>query len=147
MVLQTYVNEYRGFGLIAPVVTGKLPRSLHLGRQVNWTNAWYETVGVAGNVGAIFVSRISTALHGAKEERYLLTGSTLFLITTPILIAVLAFVWITEQAKIGIAFTFTYSLMSLVLVSPFIRDHAILSEAGSWLFEYRWLVLFIALIG
>jgi solute carrier family 41 len=78
--------------------------------------------GVAGNVAAIFVSRISTALHGAKEERYMLTASTLFCITTPILIAFLAFVWVTEQARVGLAFTFTYSMISLILVSRYDFD-------------------------
>jgi len=94
LVLQAYVNEFRGFGLIAQVVTG-----------------------VAGNVAAIFVSRISTALHGAKEERYLLTASTLFCISTPILIAFLAFIGLTGQVNIGFAFATSYTLLSLAIMA------------------------------
>lgn len=73
--------------------------------------------GVAGNVGAIFVSRISTALHGAKEERYLLTAGTLFGISSPILIAFLGFVWLTGQMRIGFAFGLSYILLSFGIVS------------------------------
>ena len=94
LVLQAYVNQFRGFGLIAPVVSG-----------------------VAGNIGAIFVSRISSALHGAKEEKYFLTAATLFCISTPILVAFLAFIWITGQVKIGIAFTLSFVLLAATIVS------------------------------
>lgn len=72
--------------------------------------------GVAGNVGAIFVSRISTALHGSKDERYWMTAVTLFSITTPILIAFLGFVWGTNQLRIGWAFAISYVLLSFGIV-------------------------------
>lgn len=66
---------------------------------------------MAGNVAAIFVSRLSTALHGNKEERYWLTSSTLFFISAPILILFLGFVYATGQAGMGVPFAISYVLL------------------------------------
>ena len=97
--------------------------------------------GVAGNVGAIFVSRISTALHGAKDERYWLTAGTLFGISTPILIAFLGFVWGTDQMRIGWAFAMSYILLSFAIVrsspSALPRLSQLLKER-SYIANLRW---------
>ncbi|KAG8704411.1 hypothetical protein FRC08_002247 [Ceratobasidium sp. 394] len=84
IVLDWYVGRYRGFGLLAVVMTG-LP----------------------GSVGAVFVSRLGTELHSgedkegiAKEaERENQNGSprlvslTLFCVGLPVLLSYLLFVW------------------------------------------------------
>lgn len=102
-----------------PVVTGESALRPGPGLQVppSLLSLTREEPGVAGNVGAIFVSRISTALHGAKEERYFLTAGTLFGISSPILIAFLGFVWLTGQMRIGFAFGLSYILLSFGIVS------------------------------
>ena len=41
--------------------------------------------GIAGNVGAVYVSRLSTALHASREERHIVVGVTLFAVSVPIL--------------------------------------------------------------
>lgn len=51
----------------------------------------------------------------------MLTATTLFAISCPILIAFLGFVWLTGQAKIGVAFVLSYSLLSVVIVSHSVR--------------------------
>ncbi|KIJ32441.1 hypothetical protein M422DRAFT_783433 [Sphaerobolus stellatus SS14] len=74
MVLDRFVNQYEGFGLLS-IVIGGLP----------------------GAVGSVFVSRYSTALHAAAHQTYpdkesaagsrnLLTTVTLFLVTLPVLL-------------------------------------------------------------
>lgn len=87
--------------------------------------------GVAGNVAAIFVSRISTALHGNKEERYTLTASTLFFISSPILILFLGFVYLTGQVKIGIPFAVVYVALSFATM-------AIALGIAYWLTFWLW---------
>lgn len=78
IVLDWYVGRYRGFGLLAVVMTG-LP----------------------GSVGAVFVSRLGTELHqsethpGKKQEggNPKLVSFTLFAVGMPVLLSYLLFVW------------------------------------------------------
>jgi len=65
------------------------------------------------------VSRISTALHGSKEEKYWLTATSLFGISTPILIAFLAFVYISGQAKFVAVFALSYTVLSFAIVGGY----------------------------
>ncbi|KAL8292887.1 hypothetical protein RQP46_000581 [Phenoliferia psychrophenolica] len=91
LVLEAYVNEYRGFALFAPVLTA-----------------------LSGNAGSIFVSRISTALHSSSTEHYAVVAFTLFAITSPVLLVFLAFAWLTGQATVS--FTFALAFVAVVCV-------------------------------
>ncbi|SCZ95798.1 BZ3500_MvSof-1268-A1-R1_Chr8-1g09805 [Microbotryum saponariae] len=72
LVLEAYVNRFEGFALFAPVFTA-----------------------LSGSAGAIFVSRISTALHSSHREPYGLVAFALFALTTPVMWILLPFAWIT----------------------------------------------------
>ncbi|KAM0754028.1 hypothetical protein T439DRAFT_285754 [Meredithblackwellia eburnea MCA 4105] len=88
LVLEAYVNEFEGFALFAPVVTA-----------------------LSGNAGSVFVSRISTSLHSSSREHYVIVATTLFAITTPILVVFLAFAWATGQAVVTFTFVWSYLLV------------------------------------
>ncbi|GAB1517108.1 hypothetical protein RhiTH_000151 [Rhizoctonia solani] len=79
IVLDWYVGRYRGFGMLAVVMTS-LP----------------------GSVGAVFVSRLSTELHQSESNSNKkssdqgnpkLVSLTLFAVGFPVLISYLLFVW------------------------------------------------------
>ncbi|KDE06634.1 hypothetical protein MVLG_02988 [Microbotryum lychnidis-dioicae p1A1 Lamole] len=72
LVLEAYVNRFEGFALFAPVFTA-----------------------LSGSAAAIFVSRISTALHSSHREPYGLVAFALFALTTPVMWILLPFAWIT----------------------------------------------------
>lgn len=94
LVLERYVNAYEGYGLFAPVVTM-----------------------VAGNTGAIFVSRLSTALHSRQEEPKRLVGTVLFAIGVASLFLFELFIWMTGQADMGPWLAFAVLASSAVNVS------------------------------
>ncbi|QRW00838.1 Solute carrier family 41 member 2 [Ceratobasidium sp. AG-Ba] len=90
IVLDWYVGRYRGFGLLAVVMTG-LP----------------------GSVGAVFVSRLGTELHKSEGGERLEEGEggspklvsfTLFCVGLPVLLSYLVFVW--SAGWLPLPFTF-----------------------------------------
>ncbi|POY76644.1 hypothetical protein BMF94_0236 [Rhodotorula taiwanensis] len=85
VVLKTYVNRYDGFALLAPVVTA-----------------------ITGSSASIFVSRISTALHSGRREHYFVTSASLWLMTLPIVMAMLGFALVTGQVHGGPGFVLAY---------------------------------------
>ncbi|KIO25583.1 hypothetical protein M407DRAFT_208950 [Tulasnella calospora MUT 4182] len=89
MVLEKFVKKYEGFGLMAVIISG-LP----------------------GSVGAVSISRLSTLLHASEDlpmrtphsefiksppkgYRGSLTGATLFVVSVPVMLTFLAFVYAT----------------------------------------------------
>lgn len=119
LVLDAFVQKFQGFALLTPVVTG-LP----------------------GACSAIFVSRISTALHSGKKERmsnrissssrstsrlrrildnYGLTEGwivpcTLFIIGMSIMVLFVVFVHVTGQMSFGWPFYLSFILVSGLIV-------------------------------
>lgn len=75
----------------------------------------YRT-GLSGNVGAIFVSRISTALHSSRTENYVRTASTLFCISTPVLCLFLVFAWASDQVSVTPLFAVLYCGVAATIV-------------------------------
>lgn len=125
LVLDAFVQEFQGFALLAPVVTG-LP----------------------GACSAIFVSRISTALHSGKGDhepsvpslpqstklRRLFAGNsptegwlvpcTLFAIGLAIMTFFVVFVHLTGQMGFGWPFYLTFiTVSSLIMVSSLALTH------------------------
>ena len=72
--------------------------------------------GVVGNIGSIYISRISTALHAAREERYLVVGTTLFVVSTPILCLFLIFAAYTNQVNVTVGFALAYCIVTALMV-------------------------------
>lgn len=63
VVLETYVNAYQGFALLATVLTA-----------------------LSGGAGSVFCSRLGTALHSGKREHYWLTAVTLGSLTGVVMV-------------------------------------------------------------
>ncbi|GAA5863909.1 hypothetical protein JCM1840_005818 [Sporobolomyces johnsonii] len=112
VILESYVNAYRGFALLSPVLTA-----------------------LSGAAGSIFVSRISTALHSGRREHYGVVGACLWMLTCPILGVFLLFAWATGQAPSGWVFGGAY----LVVAALQTGLSLILAHQGSlllWKLDY-----------
>jgi cation transporter-like permease len=97
------VSEYEAFPLIFPVSSS-----------------------LAGNVGCIFASRLSTQFHGKrdtemeslmKSRENLIVMGTLFAISLPIHLAFLGFVHLLGTFKFGVVFLFSYLIMGALSVN------------------------------
>lgn len=95
LVLESFVNVFKGYALLSPVVTG-----------------------VAGNVGAILVSRISTSLHSNtfQSSPHTLTGLTLFVLSTPVLCLFLVFADVTNQVDPSFLFGLLYVIVCVLTI-------------------------------
>ncbi|KAG0328850.1 hypothetical protein BG004_002456 [Podila humilis] len=95
LTLERYINQFPGMAMISPVLNG-----------------------LTGNIGSIYASRISTALHANIEEAYRKTERTLFLVHIPIEIMFLAVVGILKLGDVQWSFAVVagYALVSLTLV-------------------------------
>ncbi|GAA5964139.1 hypothetical protein JCM21900_003641 [Sporobolomyces salmonicolor] len=85
VILESYVNAYRGFALLSPVLTA-----------------------LSGAAGSVFVSRISTALHSGRREHYFVVGACLWTLTCAVLGVFLLFAWATGQGPRGWVFGGAY---------------------------------------
>ena len=104
MLLQRYVSQYDAIPLILPV-----------------------SASLAGNVGCIYASRLSTAFHATgnaetetsiKSRDNLIVMGTLFAISLPIHLAFLGFVHFLGTFKFGMFFLFAYLFMGALSVKP-----------------------------
>ncbi|KAM0792201.1 hypothetical protein ACM66B_004898 [Microbotryomycetes sp. NB124-2] len=102
LVLETYVKQYEGFALFAPVV-----------------------MAISGACGSVYVSRISTSLHSSSKEHYLIIGLSLFGLTCPVLLVFLLFAWVTGQVPLTVWFALVYMLAiaAQVAISLLIAYH------------------------
>ncbi|CAH1762419.1 14463_t:CDS:2 [Entrophospora sp. SA101] len=95
LFLAMIIARYNGLALLTPVLNG-----------------------IAGNLGSIYASRISTRLHSGTEENYRRSEITLFLIHIPIEIAFLIFAWWLDigHANLTWNFAITYLFVSIICV-------------------------------
>ena len=103
VLLQRFVNQYDALPLILPV-----------------------TSSLAGNVGCVFASRLSTEYHANSSvaERSTMTSrdnlivmGTLFAISIPIHLAFLGFIHLLGTYEFGIIFLFVYLIIGALSVS------------------------------
>jgi len=103
VLLQRYEVEYEALPLILPV-----------------------TASLAGNVGCIFASRLSTQFHSKRDtetetsirsRENLIVMGTLFAISVPIHLAFLGFINLLGTFKFSMLFLFAYLLMGALSVS------------------------------
>lgn len=96
LTLERYINQYPGMAMISPVLNG-----------------------LTGNIGSIYASRISTALHANIQENYRSTEKTLFLVHIPIEVLFLAVISILGLGDVQWSFGVVagYTAVALVLVS------------------------------
>ncbi|ORZ23096.1 hypothetical protein BCR42DRAFT_403964 [Absidia repens] len=93
VVLEQYVEKYKGVALLTPVL-----------------------IGVAGNLGSIYASRISTCLHQDTHENYTSVERVLFLMNIPVQFVFLVIIWGFDMGQLdyNFWFFFTYILVSLI---------------------------------
>ncbi|CAO3691628.1 unnamed protein product [Umbelopsis ramanniana] len=70
VVFENFVDSYKGLALLIPVLNG-----------------------LTGNIGSIYASRISTALHGNRQESYKQVEQTLLLMNIPVAIILIFVIW------------------------------------------------------
>ena len=96
VVLEKYVGEYKGVALLTPVL-----------------------IGLAGNLGSIYASRISTSLHGDTKENHQTVEYTLLAMNVPTQILFLIIGWAFHMGDLNYSgwFFFAYFTVSMVCVS------------------------------
>ncbi|CAG8470638.1 9643_t:CDS:10 [Paraglomus occultum] len=88
LVLERYIKMYQGLAVLTPVLNG-----------------------LAGNLGSIYASRISTRLHSGTEEDYKSSEKTLFLIHIPIEILFLLVAWWLDLGHLPLGFCVLFTLV------------------------------------
>ncbi|KAF8945573.1 hypothetical protein BGZ47_002412 [Haplosporangium gracile] len=96
LTLERYINQFPGMAMISPVLNG-----------------------LTGNIGSIYASRISTALHANIQENYRSTEKTLFLVHIPIEVLFLAVISILGLGDVQWSFGVVagYAVVALTLVT------------------------------
>jgi solute carrier family 41 len=76
-------------------------------------------VGLAGNLGSIYASRISTCLHRGVQEQFKTVENTLLLMNVPVQILFLMIVWLLDIGHLDFTFAFSlsYFIVSMICVS------------------------------
>ncbi|KAF9908765.1 hypothetical protein BX616_011378 [Lobosporangium transversale] len=95
LTLERYINQFPGMAMISPVLNG-----------------------LTGNIGSIYASRISTALHANVKESYRATEKTLFLVHIPIEILFLTVIGLLGLGDVqwSASVVFGYAVVALGLV-------------------------------
>ncbi|KAF9912384.1 hypothetical protein EC991_011076 [Linnemannia zychae] len=98
LTLERYINQFPGMAMISPVLNG-----------------------LTGNIGSIYASRISTALHANIQENYRSTEKTLFLVHIPIEVLFLGVISLLKlgdvQWSFGVVAGYTAVALTLVIMS------------------------------
>ncbi|KAG1471855.1 hypothetical protein G6F56_001889 [Rhizopus delemar] len=93
IILEEYVEEYKGIALLTPVL-----------------------IGLAGNLGSIYASRISTCLHAETKESYNMVEYTLLLMNLPVQVVYMFVIWAFNlgQLQYNIWFFGSYFIVSIL---------------------------------
>ena len=105
ILLEAYVEQYKGVALLTPVL-----------------------IGLAGNLGSIYASRISTCLHSETKENYKVVEYTLLAMNIPVQIVFMIIIWAFSmgQLQYNVWFFLSYFSISMICVSIFSRERSIL---------------------
>lgn len=105
LVLERYVEQYKGLAMLTPILCG-----------------------LAGNLGSIYASRISTCLHKGVQEAFKKVENTLLLMNVPVQVLFLIISWALDIGHLDFtwAFAITYFLVSMICVSE------VCVAAGIW---------------
>lgn len=96
ILLEAYVEQYKGVALLTPVL-----------------------IGLAGNLGSIYASRISTCLHAETKENYNSVEYTLLAMNIPVQIVFMIIIWAfgMGQLNYNVWFFISYFIISMICVS------------------------------
>jgi solute carrier family 41 len=101
ILLEAYVEQYKGVALLTPVL-----------------------IGLAGNLGSIYASRISTCLHAETKESYKVVEYTLLAMNIPVQFVFLLIIWGfgMGQLQYNVWFFLSYFIISMICVSLFVHN-------------------------
>lgn len=101
ILLEAYVEQYKGVALLTPVL-----------------------IGLAGNLGSIYASRISTCLHSEAKENYKVVEYTLLAMNIPVQLVFLLIIWAfgMGQLQYNVWFFLSYFIISMICVSLSVRN-------------------------
>lgn len=122
-MLERYVEQYKGLAMLTPILCGRLNEEGSKYRQYWLKLIWYLK-GLAGNLGSIYASRISTGLHAGAEEQYELVEWTLLLMNVPVQIVFLFLIWILNIGHLDFTFAFAFTYFSVSMISVSQTDDA-----------------------
>ncbi|KAI8878689.1 MgtE-domain-containing protein [Backusella circina FSU 941] len=93
VILEAYVEQYKGVALLTPVL-----------------------IGLAGNLGSIYASRIGTCLHAETKENYGTVEFTLMAMNIPVQFVFLLIIWAfgLGQLNYTVWFFLTYFSISMI---------------------------------
>lgn len=146
LLLDTFVSRYQGYALIAVVITGTQSHPQATSRALTCVNY----LGLPGSIGAIFVSRLSTAFHAAAitilpsvvdrkpHPSARLVMTTLLVVGFPIQLVFLAFIYMfgwVHLPFVFVAFEVLFYLIAVCAVPA--RPHDLSSSLDRDLGGYR----------
>ncbi|ORZ02784.1 hypothetical protein BCR43DRAFT_482157 [Syncephalastrum racemosum] len=93
LILERYVEQFKGLAMLVPILCG-----------------------LAGNLGSIYASRISTSLHAGAREQYRRIELTLMVMNVPVQILFLSLIWLLDLGHLDFTwmFSFTYFVVSMI---------------------------------
>lgn len=97
LVLERYVEQYKGLAMLTPILCG-----------------------LAGNLGSIYASRISTCLHAGTQENYKLVEQTLLAMNVPMQALFLLLIWILNLGHLDFTAMFALSYFIVSMISTFL---------------------------
>ncbi|KAI8346166.1 hypothetical protein BD560DRAFT_12641 [Blakeslea trispora] len=96
LVLERYVEKFKGLAMLTPILCG-----------------------LAGNLGSIYASRISTSLHRGAQEQFKLVERTLLLMNVPIQLLFLIIVWALDIGHLDFTLTFVVTYFIVAMICTF----------------------------
>jgi len=92
VVFENFVDSYKGLALLIPVLNG-----------------------LTGNLGSIYASRISTALHVDRQEGYKQVEKTLLIMNIPVAIILVLILWAFDlgEFQLNLWFVLAYFVVSM----------------------------------
>ncbi|CEP13134.1 hypothetical protein [Parasitella parasitica] len=114
LVLERYVEKFKGLAMLTPILCG-----------------------LAGNLGSIYASRISTCLHRGVQEQFKVVESTLLLMNIPVQVLFLAIAWCLDIGHLDFTFAFalTYFIVSLICTFTALKMGKSMT-LGFWKYKY-----------
>ncbi|KAI9316998.1 hypothetical protein BX666DRAFT_2019089 [Dichotomocladium elegans] len=97
VVLEKYVDVYKGIALLTPVL-----------------------IGLAGNLGSIYASRISTSLHCETKEDYNAVEWTLLAMNIPVQIVFLTIIWVFQMGQLNYNVWFFVAYFMVTMICTYI---------------------------
>ncbi|KAI9278076.1 hypothetical protein BY458DRAFT_74892 [Sporodiniella umbellata] len=97
IMLEQYVEKYRGIALLTPVL-----------------------IGLSGNLGSIYASRISTCLHSETKENYRQVENVLLMMDLPVQAAYMFIIWVFNLGQLHYNFWFFVSFFLVSMLSAWI---------------------------